>query len=146
MSARDSVPPRIDGGFSLVETVAAMGILALAAIPLLQISTDATRNSQYLEKRLLARTVAENVMARVISDPVAPSPGVERGIEVQLGRSFEWTQLATPVASNGLQSITVEVMLAGETQPLASFEALKLSASEPLSIDLRANSVEASSQ
>ena len=36
--------PELEAGFSLVETVAALGILAMAAIPLLQISTDATKS------------------------------------------------------------------------------------------------------
>ena len=144
MFASDETPAHKEAGFSLVETVAAMGILALAAIPLLQISTDATRNSQYLEKRLLARTVAENVMARAISDPLAQTSGVESGTETQLGRSFEWLLTATPVANNGLQAVTVEVRFVGEEQPLISLEALKLVAQNALSLDLSANTVQRS--
>ena len=73
-------------GFSLVETVAAMGILAMAAIPLLQITTDATRNPSSLEGRVLARTVAENVMARSMASPEILDAGVATGRRAPDGR------------------------------------------------------------
>ena len=70
-------------GFSLVETVAAMGILALAAIPLMQVTTDASRNAASLESRLLARTVAENVMARSMATQDVIDAGISAGAHGQ---------------------------------------------------------------
>lgn len=98
-----------DAGFSLVETIAAMGILAMAAIPLLQISTDATRNTAALETRLLARTVAENVMNRALADPAALEAGLQSGLETQLGRSFSYTLSASAMGVDGLQGLEVLV-------------------------------------
>lgn len=98
-----------DAGFSLVETIAAMGILAMAAIPLLQISTDATRNTAALETRLLARTVAENVMNRALADPAALEAGLQNGLETQLGRSFSYTLSASAMGADGLQGLEVLV-------------------------------------
>ncbi|MEO1642401.1 MAG: type II secretion system minor pseudopilin GspI [Pseudomonadota bacterium] len=96
-------------GFSLVETVAALGILAMAAIPLLQISTDATRNTAMLETRLLARTVAENVMNRAMADPVVLQAGIQSGQETQMGRAFSYTLNVSPIGSDGLQGVEVLV-------------------------------------
>ena len=112
-------------GFSLVETVAAMGILALAAIPLMQVTTTATRNTASLEERLLARTVAENVMARAMATSAVIDGGIATGEEVQLGRTFIWTRTATPAQSGGLQNLSVDVRPAEREQILASLISLK---------------------
>ncbi|MEM1087811.1 MAG: type II secretion system minor pseudopilin GspI [Pseudomonadota bacterium] len=96
-------------GFSLVETVAALGILAMAAVPLLQISTDATRNTAVLETRLLARTVAENVMNRALADPILLDAGLRNGSETQMGRAFTYTLTVSPVGTDGLQGLEVLV-------------------------------------
>lgn len=112
-------------GFSLVETVAAMGILALAAIPLLQISTDATRNAASLEARVLARTVAENTMARAIVDPEQIDAGVATGRETQMGRTFIWTRTSSLAQPGELQNLEVVVRREDDEQALARVVALK---------------------
>ncbi len=123
---------RAEGGFSLVETVAAMGILALAAVPLMQVSSDAARNAQNLEARMLARTVAENMLAVALADPVARDAGIQTGEQTQLGRSFEWQILAGPPVPGELQQLEVSVRQSEQEQILASLVALK--AIEPPSL------------
>ena len=112
-------------GFSLVETVAAMGILALAAIPLLQVTTDASRNAASLESRLFARTVAENVMARSMASSEVIDAGISAGQETQLGRTYNWVRTASPAQSGELQNLKVEVRPAESEQVLASLISLK---------------------
>ena len=112
-------------GFSLVETVAAMGILALAAIPLLQVTTDASRNAASLESRLFARTVAENVMARSMATREAIDAGISAGQETQLGRTYNWVRTASQAQTGELQNLKVEVRPAESEQVLASLISLK---------------------
>ncbi len=112
-------------GFSLVETVAAMGILAMTALPLMQVASDATRNASRLEARLLARTVAENIMARSIADPARIDSGLETGNEVQLGRGFVWTRTAGPGVPGEVQTLTVTVQMDGDPQVLARLQTLR---------------------
>ena len=112
-------------GFSLVETVAAMGILALAAIPLMQVTTDASRNAQNLESRLLARTVAENVMARSMATRTVIDEGISAGQEVQMGRTYNWVRTANAAQVGQLQNLKVEVRPADSEQVLASLISLK---------------------
>ncbi len=114
-----------EAGFSLVETVAAMGILALAAIPLLQISSDATRNSASLEARVLARTVAENIMAYSLAEPGALDAGIQVGRETQLGRPFAWTRTSSQARQGELQNLEITVRREGDEQVLARLVALK---------------------
>ena len=117
--------PRSEQGFSLVETVAAMGVLALAAIPLLQISSDATRNAASLEARVLARTVAENVMAQSMVDPEPIDAGIETGEQTQLGRPYVWTRTGGLGRPGDLQNLEVQVRREGDEQVLARLVALK---------------------
>ena len=108
-----------------METVAAMGILALAAIPLMQVTTDASRNAQSLESRLLARTVAENVMARSMATQTVINEGISAGQEVQMGRTYNWVRTANAAQSGQLQNLKVEVRPAESEQVLASLISLK---------------------
>ncbi len=117
--------PSAQAGFSLVETVAAMGILALAAIPLLQITTDANRNAASLETRLLARTVAENEMARAMATRIVLDAGVVTGQETQMGRTFNWVRTTTPAQVGQLQNLRIDVRPAESKQVLASLVSLK---------------------
>ncbi|MEM6556614.1 MAG: type II secretion system minor pseudopilin GspI [Pseudomonadota bacterium] len=112
-------------GFSLVETVAAMGILALAAIPLMQVTTDASRNAASLESRLLARTVAENVMARSMATQDVIDAGISAGQEVQMGRTYNWVRTANEAQQGALQNLRVDVRPAESEQVLASLISLK---------------------
>ena len=120
-----NVNPTSQAGFSLVETVAAMGILALAAIPLLQISTDATRNAASLEARVLARTVAENTLARAMIEPETIDAGVVTGQETQKGRVFIWTRTSSLALAGELQNLEVQVRREDGEQVLARLVALK---------------------
>lgn len=112
-------------GFSLVETVAAMGVLALAAVPLMQLTGDATRNTARLESRLLARTVAENVMARTLATPTLIDAGITRGDEKQLARDYTWTRTAGPAIPGGLQTFEVTVTEKNASQVQARLVSLK---------------------
>lgn len=125
MAVRDRRTSKSEGGFSLVETVAALGILALAAVPLMQLSSDALRNSGRLEARLLARTTAENVLSRAMADRQPIEIGQTSGAEEQLGRRFTWTLSVVPAGQDGLFRLEVRVQQAETEQDLARLITLK---------------------
>lgn len=113
------------GGFSLVETIAALGILSLAALPLMQLASDALVNTSRLESRLLARTTAENVLARTITNPIPLEVGQTNGREEQLGRSYDWTLTVLPTDRQDLLRLEVQVRQAGIEQVQARLVTLK---------------------
>lgn len=102
-----------------------MGILALAAVPLLQITTDATRNAANLEGRVLARTVAENVMARAMATPEVIDAGIATGRETQMGRTFIWTRTASLAQVGEIQNLEVRVRREDDEQVVARLVSLK---------------------
>lgn len=116
---------RKQAGFSLVETVAALAILSLAAVPLMQVSSDALQNTARLESRFLARTTAENVLSRAMADPEQVSAGQTSGTETQLGRNFNWTLTVHPTERPQLFRLEVIVSQAGREQTIARLITLK---------------------
>lgn len=117
--------PSSQAGFSLVETIAAMGILAMTAVPLMQLASDATNNAANLENRLLARTVAENVLARALVQSETIDGGLQEGRETQMGRAYTWSMTASPARVGEVQSLLVTVQLEDSAQTLARMESLK---------------------
>lgn len=116
---------RESGGFTLVETLAALAVFSIAAMGLISMTGNATRSARHLETRFLAQVVAENAMADAISDPRPMERGVETGGERQRGRDFEWTRSVADTGRDGLVSVEVAVRAAGEAQVLAQLQALK---------------------
>ena len=125
MSRSKPAKPRTDGGFSLVETVAAMAILALAAVPLMELVTDLTRNTAWMESRMLGRTVAENVLARAVTEAEPLEGGITTGTETQLGREYIWTLAASRPAPNQTQSLEVTVRAGEEGDVIARLVTLR---------------------
>lgn len=112
-------------GFSLVETIAALGILSLAAIPLMEVATGAVQNTARLESRMLARTTAENILARAISDPEPVELGVTEGTEIQMGRPYRWELTVFPTERDALVRLEVLVNEESREQILARLMTLK---------------------
>lgn len=113
-------------GFSLIETVAAMAILSVAAIPLMQMTSTSVQHARGLETRMLARTVAENAIAEALAQPIAQEGGAAIGVETQMGRAFTWTLTTTPPQLGELQRFDISVSAEGDAQVLASMTSLKL--------------------
>ena len=77
---------------------------------------------------MLARTVAENVLARAVADPEPVTDGQYAGQEVQLGRAYDWTLVSIPTGAS-LHRFEVSVTRAGDEQVVARLTTLK---AEPL--------------
>ncbi|MEL7545355.1 MAG: type II secretion system minor pseudopilin GspI [Pseudomonadota bacterium] len=120
-----SSKPSSDAGFSLVETLAALGILALAALPLMQTATSAANATRHLENRMLARIVAENVLSFEMVRADQPDAGIRTGVEAQMGRTLSWTVTAGPAQQGEVQSLQVAVRLDGQQQILAELSGLR---------------------
>lgn len=120
-----SMSRRSETGFSLVETVAALGILSLTAVPLMQLSSGAIQNTARLESRLLARTTAENVLSRAMASPDPVVIGQESATEEQLGRAYDWTLTVIPTETQDLLRLEVRVRESNGEQELARLVTLK---------------------
>lgn len=106
-----------DSGFSLIETLVALLVLAVASVGLIRATeghVDATRG---LEDRAIAGWVAENRLAELalpITPPAGPVTMMDR----------RWTVAVTerPTADPALRAVTVAVAPDGGKAPLATLD------------------------
>lgn len=98
-----------DAGFSLIELLVAVSILALVAVALLESQTQAITLTGKIEQRSLASIVAENRLNLALGLVEPPVPGIRSGAEEQLGLTFEWRETVRPAPGNDLTVIEVVV-------------------------------------
>ncbi len=77
-------------GFTLVEVLIALALVATTLGGTLAIVRGAVANHDYLERRLYAAWVADNVAASYRLEPARFDPRNRQGEEQVLGRRFAW--------------------------------------------------------
>lgn len=93
-----------DAGFTLIESLVALAILAISAISLLMATEAHVARIDGLETRTLARFAAENRLAEI-----ELGLGTEAETVELLGRTFEVAAARTPTEDPGLDRVDVEV-------------------------------------
>jgi len=106
-------------GFSLVELLVAVAILALAAVTLLESQTQAISLTSKVEQSALASLVAENRLNLVLGQSDDPVPGTRSGSAEQMGETFTWRETVRPAEGNDLFIINVVVMHPGAETEIA---------------------------
>ena len=96
-------------GFTLVEVLVALVIVAVALAAALRVAGAATTSSADYRERLLARWVASNVLERARLQFVLPAPGESRGEETQAGQLFVWRLKVSPTPNRRFRRLDIEV-------------------------------------
>jgi general secretion pathway protein I len=126
MSARGAErsrwPARASRGFTLIEVLAALVIVALGMLGVIEAVTQSARNGTYLREKTLAHWIAMNVIteARLQAEPPAVA---ERSDEVEFaGERWRWTMVVTQTEVQSLRRMDVSVrpVDAPETTALAT--------------------------
>lgn len=101
-------------GFSLVEVLVALAVLAIAMGALVSAATRNTSNQGYLEQRIFAHWVAMNHLAemRLLEEP--PAEGAADGKELLGGREWRWRSLVSGTADSSVRRLEVEVYREGD--------------------------------
>ncbi len=115
-------------GFSLIELLVAVSILAFAAVTLLESQTQAIGISSGLEQRSLASIVAENRLVLPLSLKEEPVPGTHTGSETQMGVTFNWRENVRPAPGGDLTVIHVVVSPENSDLELASLTGFRKAA------------------
>lgn len=106
-----------NGGFTLLENLIALTILAVAIGAALPAGGSAAETVEALGERTLAAWVAHNRLAEVHAIG-APPPGRQQGEAIQGHHRFRWVQQVTDTSMPGLRAIEVTVF-AEDDQPRA---------------------------
>jgi general secretion pathway protein I len=101
-------------GFTLVEVLVALAIIAIALLSALRVAGQATSNVGELRSRLLAGWVAENLLAEHRARRDWLPLGIQRGTGRQGGLDFAWREEVIATPNPSFRRVDVRVFAAAE--------------------------------
>lgn len=102
-------------GFTLLEVLIALAIVAMSVGALLGTVTSSASNVIYLKEKMLAEWVALNRLTEVRIDQQMPGKGKRSGDTVMAGTRWEWQEEVTELPIKGLFRVEVRAHSTGET-------------------------------
>ncbi|MFI3155819.1 MAG: type II secretion system minor pseudopilin GspI [Methylococcaceae bacterium] len=106
--------PKTDG-FTLLEILIALAILAILMTGLLKIASDNTRNLWHIENKTIAAIIAANHAAQLRL--AQEKPEQDDGWETQAGRRWYWQSKRQVTTTLGLWRYQIPVYLEGDKEP-----------------------------
>jgi general secretion pathway protein I len=111
-----------DGGFTLIEVLAALVIVSLGMLGVITAVGQTASNSTYLRDKTIAHWVAMNRLTQARLQPSAPKIDKSSDEVEMAGRKWRWTMIVeqTPVESVRRIDVSVRPLEADEKSSLAS--------------------------
>ena len=107
-----------EDGFSLIEAMVALAVLAIATVGLMRTVESHIDSTRGLERRAAAMWVAENRLAELDLEPQASA-----GAQVQmLGQNWRVAVERRRTDDPEIERVRINVFAANETMPLASLD------------------------
>ena len=108
-------------GFTLLEVLIALTVLALTLGAVIKAAGDYTGNQAYLRDRTLSTWVARNVLVEQQLENAWPAVGELEGSREMGGREWEWLAIVSQTEEEELRRLDVEVRPQDddESEPLA---------------------------
>lgn len=96
-------------GFTLVEALVALAVLAIALAAASRAASVSTTSAAQLKAAFLAECVAESRMAELVLRRPWPALGAVEGSEAQAGMEFSWRAEVLSTPHPGLRRIEIQV-------------------------------------
>jgi len=96
-------------GFTLLEVLIALAVLALSMGAVIKATSDYTANQSYLRDRTMAMWVARNVLVRFQVSGAWLSVGERKGTEEMGNQEWRWLTRITQTEESELRRLDVEV-------------------------------------
>ena len=101
-------------GFTLIELVVALAVLAIGMTAVLHAASQAGRAGTFLKQKTVAHWVASNRAAELSINREWPSPGVSSSRETMAEQAWQLETEVRNTAVPELRLVTIRVMLDGE--------------------------------
>ena len=96
-------------GFTLLEVLVALAILAIALSAAIKVSTANVENASYLRDRTLAHWVAMNILTEIQIKEVWPSLGKKTGTTMMAEREWFWIMNTSNTIDKELRRVEIKV-------------------------------------
>ena len=100
-------------GFTLIEVLVALGIVAIALVAGLQATAALTNNAERQSDMVLAQLCADNDLVRVRLSPQMPSVGDSNETCNQGGRDYDVTITVRPTPNPSFRRVDVQILRSG---------------------------------
>ena len=98
-------------GFTLLEVLVALAILAIVMSAIIKVSSSNTDNTAYLEAKVLAHWVAMNRWSEIQLVPPDKPLYSTSGVELMAGRRWKWRREVTNSPDQDVKKIRLEVTM-----------------------------------
>lgn len=98
-------------GFTLLEILVALAVLALAMTALVKSSGEFTSNQAYLRDRTMAEWVAHNQLVQLQLEEHWPALGQKKGEAEFAEREWRWVRQVRKTPEQDLRRVEIEVFL-----------------------------------
>ncbi len=112
-------------GFTLLEVLVALAVLAIAMGALIRIAAQSADNLAYLRDRTLASWVATNKINEWLLAPSWPPLGVREGTATLAGRDWHWRLTVSRTDDADMRRLDVAVASAEERPALLELVAFR---------------------
>ena len=100
---------RSTAGFTLLEVLVALAVIALSMGAIIKATGDYTNNQSYLRDRTMALWVARNVLVQFRVDQEWPDVGERKGTQEMGNREWRWLAVTSQTDEEELRRLDVEV-------------------------------------
>lgn len=107
-------------GFTLIEILAAVAVLAIALAAILSGMARYADNASYIRQKTIALWVAHNHLSEIKMAAGWPDTGTTDGTVEMAGQNWKWTTNVQTTPDDYLRRIDVNVQLVGNDATLAS--------------------------
>jgi general secretion pathway protein I len=110
-------------GFTLIEILVALTILAIALAAAVRAASVATDSAQETRLRTIATWIAQNRVAELTATNVFPPAGTISGRGSMAGIEFEWQQVTTETPNAAFRKVELKILRPAQAQSLVTLNA-----------------------
>ncbi|MDX1443883.1 MAG: type II secretion system minor pseudopilin GspI [Gammaproteobacteria bacterium] len=118
-------------GFTLVEILVAMAVVAIALAALVSAGGQSTSNVSAFRDRTYAQWVASNAMTELRLDPELREETERDGEELMMNQRWEWEAEVVDTADPNLLRIDVRVFMPGQENSIVTLTGFKGTSPDP---------------
>jgi general secretion pathway protein I len=115
-------------GFTLIEVLIAVIILAIALIAVVKNTTLSASETSYLQQRSIAHWAAMDIMSQAQSGliHIDQSGNNQNGTVTQLGQQWHWQLISNSTAQKNILKITVKIINSANKKQYANLQSYLL--------------------
>lgn len=114
---------RLSRGFTLLEILVALAVLAISLGALVKIAAESASNVGYLRNRTLAAWVANNKINETLLSRDWPALGFSQGVVSMAGRQWRWQLTTRNTSDPDLRRLDVAVKADGAAEVITELTA-----------------------